>query len=281
MELQNCNPYIRAAQIQPAVLEGRGARMAYDHRLFYILEGTGEMILQDGALPLSPDMMVLLRPATGYHFRGKMRVALLNFDLTRSATHRKEPICPPPVPEFDPTLLFDTESLELLETPLVRHEAQAFKSDLLMIIRSFSEVDPLSDAVCSALLKKLLADLLLSLRHAHDATETLVERVNRYIHLYAAEIRDNRTIGEEFGYHPVYLAQLFRERTGKTLHRAILEARVELACQWLSRTDRSIEKIAYDTGFSSRSHFCTVFREILGITAKAYRLRVGSAPTKA
>lgn len=273
MKLQDCNPYIRAAQIQPAVLEGKDARMAYDHRLFYILEGTGDLILQDRTLPLSPDMMVLLRPATGYHFRGKLRVALLNFDLTRAAAHRAEPICPPPVSEFDPALLFDRETLEELSEPLVRSEAQAFKSDLLMIIRSFSEVDALSDAVCSALLKKLLADLLFATRHTKDATETLVERVKRYIHLYAAEIADNRTIGEEFGYHPVYLAQLFREHTGKTLHHAILEARIELACQWLSRTDRSIEKIAYDTGFSSRSHFCTVFREIMGLTPKAYRHR--------
>lgn len=273
MELKNCNPYIRAAQIQPAVLEGKGARMAYDHRLFYILEGNGEMILQDRALTLSPDMMILLRPATGYHFRGKLRVALLNFDLTRSATHRAEPICPPPVSEFDPALLFDAETLEELSEPLVRSEAQAFKADLLMIIRSFSEVDPLSDAICSALLKKLLADLLLAAQRAKDATETLIERVKRYIQLYAVEITDNRAIGEEFGYHPVYLAQLFREHTGKTLHHAILEARIELACQWLSRTDRSIEKIAYDTGFSSRSHFCTVFRAFMGLTPKAYRYK--------
>lgn len=271
MKLQDCNPYIRAAQIQPAVLEGKGARMAFDHRLFYILEGEGSMILEDRTVPLSPDVMILLRPATGYHFRGKLRVALLNFDLTRVASHRTEPICPPPVSEFDPALLFDTESIDLPEMPLIRNGAQPFKNDLLMIIRGFSEVDPLSDAICSALLKKLLADLLLSLRQANDATEALAERVSRYISLYAAEIRDNRAIGEEFGYHPVYIAQLFREHTGKTLHRAILEARVEQACRWLSRTDHSIEKIAFDTGFSSRSHFCTVFREIVGLTPKAYR----------
>ena len=109
------------------------------------------------------------------------------------------------------------------------------------------------------------------MQHAASAAEVLIERVRRYIHLYAAEITDNRALGEEFGYHPVYLAQLFHRHTGKNLHSAILEARVELACQWLTRTDHSIERIAFDTGFSSRNHFCTVFRKFMGITPGTYR----------
>ena len=32
MKISECNPYLRAAELQPAVLEGQGARMAYDHR---------------------------------------------------------------------------------------------------------------------------------------------------------------------------------------------------------------------------------------------------------
>ena len=273
MKLQDSNPYIRAAQIQPAVLEGRGARMAYDHRLFYIMEGEGSMILEDRTVPLAPDTLILLRPATGYHFRGKMRVALLNFDLTRRAAHRTEPICPPPAAAFDPALLFDGETLDTLTEPVIRTDCAERRPDLLTIIRTYSEVDPFSDAICSGLLKKLLAELLADDRPPRDVAEALVDRVRRYVTLYAAEIKDNQTIGEEFGYHPVYLAQLFRQHTGMTLHRAVLEARVALARRWLSLTDRSIEKIAFDTGFSSRSHFCTVFREITGLSPRAYRER--------
>lgn len=274
MNIQDCNPFVRAAELQPTVLEGTCARMAYDHRLFYILEGNGELILEDRTISLSPDAVILLRPGVGYHFRGKMRVIVLNFDLDRKAAHKTTPICPPPVADFDEAQIFNAESLEMLAEPLLQNDAWAFKSDLLQIVRSFSaNGNPLSDALCSALLKKLLTDLLFSMQCAASPTEALVERVQRYIHLYAAEITDNRTLGEEFGYHPVYLAQIFRTHTGKTLHRAILEARVELSCQWLSRTDHSIERIALDTGFSTRNHFCTVFRGITGITPRAYRER--------
>jgi AraC-like DNA-binding protein len=271
MNIQDCNPFLRAAELQPAVLEGKGDRMAYDHRLFYILEGCGELILEARATPLSPDMAILLRPGVGYHFRGKMRVAVLNFDLTRSAVAKTTPICPPPIAKFDSAQIFDSESLDVLEKPLLLSDARAFKTDVLTIVRSFSQGDALSDALCSALLKKLFAELLASMQRAASPTEALVERVRRYIHLYAAEITDNRALGEVFGYHPVYLAQVFHQHTGKNLHHAILEARIELACQWLSRTDHSIERIAFDTGFSSRNHFCTVFRRIMGVTPLSYR----------
>ena len=271
MRLQDCNPYIRAAQIQPAVLEGRGARMAYDHRLFYILEGNGELILQDRTVPLSPDMLFLLRPAVGYHFRGKLRVALLNFDLTRAADQRTEPVCPPPVEEFDAALVFDTACIDELGELRIATDARRCKEDLLEIIRSFSEADPLADALCSGLLKKLLAELLMADRTPRDAAEALVERVRRHVMLYAAELDGNAAVGEAFGYHPVYLAQLFREHTGTTLHQAILGNKLALACRWLTHTDRSIEQIAFDSGFSSRSHFCTVFRRQMGMTPNAYR----------
>ena len=105
---------------------------------------------------------------------------------------------------------------------------------------------------------------------SNDWACSMADRVRR-AEKRAAELEDNAAVGEAFGYHPVYLAQLYREHTGTTLHRAILENKLELACRWLTHTDRSIEQIAFDTGFSSRSHFCTAFRRRMGMTPKAYR----------
>ncbi len=273
MRIEECNPYLRAAQIQPAVLEGSGARMAFDHRLFYILAGEGTLVLEDRTLPLSADTLLLWPYGVGYHFRGKLRVVVLNFDLTRAAAHRTEPICPPPTAEFDPRLIFDTTLSDELKEPLIRPNSAHLREDVLALVNAFAEHDPLADAVTSALLKKLLAELFRAERRVQSAADELVERVRRHIRLYAAEITGNDAIGQAFGYHPVYLAALFREKTGETLHHAILAARIALAKQWLSRTDRSIEEIAADTGFSSRSHFCTAFKSFTGISPRRYRMR--------
>ena len=123
----------------------------------------------------------------------------------------------------------------------------------------------------SALLKRLLAELLYEESNEGDGADRLIARVRQHIRLYASEITGNEALGQAFGYHPVYLATLFRQKTGETLHHAILAERIALAKQWLTRTDHSIEEIAADTGFSSRSHFCTAFKSFTGISPRRYR----------
>ncbi len=273
MKLENCNPFLRSAQIQPAVLEGKGARKAYDHRLFYILEGTGSLLLEDRTLPLTPDMLLCWPFGVGYHFQGKMKVVVLNFDLTRKEAHRKTPVCPPDAAEFTPSQLFDTTLLDELTQPLICSDGARWREDILHLVHVFSRKDATSDALGSALLKKLLVELLHRQENAHDATDRLIECVHRYIRLHATEITGNHELGRAFGYHPVYLATLFRQKTGKSLHRAILEERISLSKRWLSLTDHSVDEIAESTGFSSRAHFCTAFKKFTDLSPLQYRAR--------
>jgi len=266
MKLQDCNPFLRTAEIQNAVLEGAGLRRAYDHRIFYILEGEGALITEAGEFPLASDTLLLFRPAMGYHFKGKLRVIVLNFDLTRAEAHRTAPCPPAPIAEFEATRLFDRTTLEVLEQPIVRADQRAHREELLEIAKSFCPADATADAYTSALLKKLLAELF-----APKKEQSLVRRIERYIELYAAEIADNEQIGRAFGYHPVYLATLFREQTGQSLHQAILHRRIALACRFLTQTEHSVEEIAFEVGFSSRSHFCTVFKREMGCSPKKYQ----------
>ena len=72
--------------------------------------------------------------------------------------------------------------------------------------------------------------------------------------------------GEQSDTYPV-----FKKITGKNLHHAIFEERIRLSCKWLTQTTRSIEDIAFSTGFSSRSHFCTIFKEHTGVSPLKYR----------
>lgn len=270
MKIQDCNPFLRVAGIQPAVLEAGQACMAYDHRLFYIQAGAGELVLQNEVVPLAPDTLLLFAPRTPYHFRGKLRVVVFNFDLTRACSHRTAPICPPPVGDFDEALLFDTTLLDAYQAPLIRPSSADLREEILAIAGGFAEGDGHADALTSALLKQVLAALYADKRHA-SAAEQLVEQVRRYIRLYATEIADNEALARHFGYHPVYLATLFRQLTGNTLHNAILAERIRVAREWLKRTERSIEEIALDTGFASRNHFCTVFKKFTGLSPLSYR----------
>lgn len=271
MKLQDINPYIRAAMIQPAVLEGGCLRCAYDHRLFYILEGSGIMLTGSVTLELVPDTLILFRPGFGYYFKGKMRVIVLNFDMTRSASNRRKPKFPPPEAEFDRSQLFDTEAAEGFETLFIKRDGGYFRDVLLEMVSAYHPDDPLADAVTSGMLKKLLAELAGSTLPKTDAVSTLCMQVKQYIRLYTPQIGCNDDIGKHFGYHPVYLAALFKEKTGESLHHAVISERIRQAKQWLTHTDCTIDEIATGVGFATRSHFCTKFREVTGMTPSEYR----------
>ena len=271
MKLADCNPFVRFALLQPAVLEGEGARMAYDHRLFCILENEGTVILADRRVPVAADDLLFIPPKTGYYFQGKMKVAVLNFDLTRAACHRRRALSPVPAEHFRQEKCFDPARAEGFERPLVMRGDPFLREQMLNVVTAFNEGGAAADAASSAAVKLLLADLVSRRKRATNAERALAERVYGYVRLHAPEIPDNAVLGAVFGYHPVYVGEVFRRQTGKTLHRAILEERLRLACRWLLQTDRSIEQIAADTGFSSRSHFCTAFRRAMGVTPLAYR----------
>ncbi|MBO5223862.1 MAG: helix-turn-helix transcriptional regulator [Clostridia bacterium] len=272
MKIQDCNPYVRAAEIQPAVLEGEGLRKAYDHRLFYILEGEGVLILSNSVHTVGADCLLYFIPQTPYHFKGKLKVAVLNFDVTRACSDKTKPICPPPVAEFDERFLFDTQTVDGGYDTVIKNSN--LRSDVLEIVHTFCKNEAYADAQTSAMLKKLLAEIFRPKIGSEEASDRLIERIKRHIKLYCSEIESNEDVAKAFGYHSVYLATLFKTRTGETLHKAILSERIKLACRWLEKTDLSIEEIAYNVGFSTRNHFCTAFKKFTGISPLVYRKKI-------
>lgn len=270
MQLKMINPFIRAALIQPSIMEGQCIRFSYDYRLFYILEGTGDFITEKNNYPIEANTILLLRPKFGYHFRGRLRTIVLNFDMTRSAEARTEPICPVPSGLYSPSLLFEDISIDELSTPLILRNAFLFKDDLLEIIANANSENEILKIVASATLKKILA-LLADNRQYHSSAEKLCENIQNYIRSCASQIKGNHDIAKHFGYQTVYLAQLFKNTTGENLHQFVMTERLRIAKEWLIRTNQTIDEIAFGSGFASRSHFCTYFKEHIGCTPTQYR----------
>jgi len=268
MKLEKCNPFIRAAEIQPAVLEGSGPRKAYDYRLFYILENQGTIYINGKTYDLCADTLIIIPPIMEYYFRGHLKTIVLNFDVTRRFDERAVPICPPRTHEFDPALLFDTETIDEFSQPYFFKADITIREALLSIVSEFQTHSLYSDATVSAMLKLLFPKLL---HHHTSSEERLCEKVKSYIRIHAASISNNQEVADAFGYHPVYLNEVFKESSGKTLHQAILDEKIQLSCRFLTQTDIPVTEIVSLTGFCSRTHFCTVFKEKMGYTPSAYR----------
>ena len=210
LPIERCNPYIRNAKISPAILEGEGPRKAYDHRLFYVLDGSGIIVIENKDYHLSGGSLTVIPPAVNYHFRGKMKVILINYDVTRDFDGEKTPICPPPESQFDENLMYDPTLAEGFENPIVYHNYHHFASDLTEIVSIFNRREASSDALCSAKLKFILATIA---EKSDDSETNIGAKVKGYIAMYATEIKSTEEIAKHFGYHPVYLESVFKKKT--------------------------------------------------------------------
>ena len=81
----------------------------------------------------------------------------------------------------------------------------------------------------------------------------------------------NESIAAYFDYHPTYLNRVIKMTTGKSLHKYIIEYRVERAKNKLITEKFEIAAIANLCGFASSSYFIKVFKAECGMTPVAYR----------
>lgn len=271
MKLCEINPFVRYAVIANAFPFSSCERRAYDNRLFLVLDGVGELSLNGTKLPVKKDTLIYISTKDSYNFLGKIKLALINFDFTMQQSHRKEPRYPAPCELYDESEAFELSVAEGYEASIVTTASEELRELILRLAKTHVVAGECADALCSAYMKEILARMSVAKAEAKDEVTLLSERLEHYIKSNVASIKSNADLGREFGYHPVYLAQIFKLERGKTLHEAILRERFALAKRWLRSTNASVEHIADEVGFSSKSYFCTAFKKEFGITPLAYR----------
>jgi AraC family transcriptional regulator len=91
-------------------------------------------------------------------------------------------------------------------------------------------------------------------------------------------IRDNHHLPLSLGdmaaaadLSPFHFLRVFKTATGRTPYRYLTGVRVERACRYLERGDRSVTEIAELCGFATPSRFASAFRAQTGLTPSAYR----------
>jgi AraC-like DNA-binding protein len=56
-----------------------------------------------------------------------------------------------------------------------------------------------------------------------------------------------------------------------TLHNFIQNRKIAKSCDYFEHSNKSIEEVAFDLGFSDRYHFSRVFKYVTGLTPATYR----------
>ncbi|UUZ92992.1 AraC family transcriptional regulator [Paenibacillus sp. P25] len=80
-------------------------------------------------------------------------------------------------------------------------------------------------------------------------------------------------VAERVQISPRQLQRIFREQTGGTFSEYMEQVRMLHVCSELAESDMTIDRIAFQNGFSSANYLHYVFKRKLGTTPMQYRLQ--------
>ena len=113
-----------------------------------------------------------------------------------------------------------------------------------------------------------------TLRRHRDGMPTT--RLNRVLEYIAAKLHEDLSLAalaEIAGMNLYYFSRLFKQSTGRSPHRYVLEQRITRAQQFLRSSDMTIFEASVRTGFADQGHFAKVFRRFVGVSPTAYRVQ--------
>lgn len=278
MLFSETNPYIRFADIVNFAVE-RTPSKTCDCRLIYALGGKGRIGLNGQIHPAAHGSLFCFQPGTTYEIHPDPLIPLLilDFDYTQqyAAVSGFFPTCPAAL--FSPQSahpVYEFSDYPLLSRPLALANMQPLELQLRAIVQEMHMQRVYFRERCAMLFKAMLYEIQ-RYDHTSDKKNQLTDRLLEYIALHYAEPITNRSIGEAFNYDPCYLNRLILARTGIPLHEYVINFRITEAAKMLHFTDKSITRIAAETGFASLSHFSSCFKKRAGKLPTEYRINPG------
>ncbi|WP_159023101.1 AraC family transcriptional regulator [Formosa sp. L2A11] len=98
-----------------------------------------------------------------------------------------------------------------------------------------------------------------------------VLKVIRYVEANIEKKLKNTDMSSLINMAPNSFARLFKDEMHVTLHNFIQNRKIAKACELFEHTNKSIEEVAFNLGFSDRYHFSRVFKSVTGLTPAVYK----------
>jgi len=147
----------------------------------------------------------------------------------------------------------------------------------LRLEREFRRSDTASDLALEALVLEVLASTARIGIDVEDQKPIWLRRVIEEIEVRPSAGHTMRSLAAKAGVHPVQFARTFRRHQGCTEGTYLRRLRVQAACLELTSGSMPLCVIAQQAGFADQSHFCRVFRAMIGTSPGIYRRERGRA----
>ena len=101
--------------------------------------------------------------------------------------------------------------------------------------------------------------------------ESGLDKAVTYIESHFKEDISLNKIAEMFHFEASYFSKLLKKRFGMTYTEYVMTLRINMAKDYLKKTDYSIEKIAFIVGYKDDKYFREIFKKYVGVSPARYR----------
>jgi AraC family transcriptional regulator len=171
--------------------------------------------------------------------------------------------------------------------------AQTLETSHIELIPHFATSDPLVHQIGLALKRaleernRLYAETMTTALIAHLAqyysaqtfglpnysglAKAQLQRVVEYIQAYLERDLSLKELAAIAQLSPHYFSQRFKQSTGLSPHQYVIRCRVKRAQELLKQSELSLAEISEIVGFVDQSHLNRHFKQLLGVTPRAFR----------
>ena len=277
MNYDMINPFVRYARKNEKLFYDTEYK-AFDHRIFYLQEGSAVIFLNDNRHTLKKGDVVYWHSGIKYSVlvNSDTVISGCNFDFITNENTPISPIPPLTAEEFSNNCIedFSFDDAELFNSYFIINGAFDLADSFRELAREFENKRIFYSNRCSAILKDVLFTCMrLSQFDNNSKSSKKAKEIIDYVKEHYNENITNATIAEYFHYHPNYVSNIISKTTGKSLHKYVITYRIYKAINILQSTDVSISEVAEMVGIPDIQHFSKTFKNIVGTSPRAFKAR--------
>lgn len=151
--------------------------------------------------------------------------------------------------------------------------SDAIHRSLYDIYDTFRSRAPIAEDQISGTITNILTDLLSSenTQQVSGQTQIGISEAISHINKYFYKSITLQELADIAALSPYYFSRVFARETGMTPHKYLISTRMANAKFLLKTSLMSVKEVAFHSGFSDESGFCTAFKKQEGMTPKEYR----------
>ena len=279
MQLSEINPFVRLASVASNNFRENFCA-AYDARIIYVVQGKGELCINDNGsvreFRLKENSLVYIPAGVFYRIvrdeKDGLEVFVVNFDFPYDNSENKQAIYPQEAENYDVSDAHMTpEDIfpEIYRKPFVMDTMQTVRANIREIVGEFEKKYNYYEEIVSSMMKTVLCRIAAN-PFSDSKTDATFQRFVEYVEKNYGKNIENSEVAAALCYHPNYLNSVVKNKTGKSMHKYIMEYRIMQAARLLISTELSVGDVALLTGFKNADHFSVYFKKIMGITASEY-----------